>query len=248
MRKISIIIFISVVMSCSHRRDKFNYDSSIAFVTYRAEMEYLDNRLFFYKTLSEKGGYYNRETELHEKITSGFKEKLILGEEISIKEQKDFLNHFEETFHQSPYINFGRYNELKTIPIKSVSDVDLITRYIKNCFFYILNDNKLLPFDTYGPQACSDKWTITYGESFVYKLSMNAYSSSEPFEWYVVRDREKPLTKENIVDTLTIDETGVVVGQTKKYKKGENNLFIISRLRTAKGDRTLGMTMTFIVK
>jgi len=211
-------------------------------------MEYLDNRLFFYKTLSEKGQYYNTQNESLEKMTDDFKERIKSGRGITKVDQDYFFKVFELTFQQSQYVDFDKYNELKKIPLKTISDVDLVKRYIKNCFFYILNDNKLLPFDSYGPQACADKWTIKDGEPFSYKLSMNAFSSREPILWYVVKDDEKPLTKENIIDTLEVDESGAVFAETRNYKKGENNLKIVSVLRSAKGDQLTSTSVTFFVE
>jgi hypothetical protein len=244
----TIIFLILFIAACSRTKDKFNYDSNIASVTYEAEMKYIDARLFFYKTLSEKGSYYNKENEFLEKITSDLKERIRKREQITPKEQKDFLNHFEETFHQSVYVDFDKYNELKNIPIRTLADIDLIAKYIKSCFFYILNDNKLLPFDSYGPLVCSDKWTIKDGEAFAYRLSVHASSRSVPFQWYLVKDANKRLIKENIIDTLKADEWGQVYAETNKYIKGKNVLHIILRLTESKGDEDLSTDVIFFVK
>jgi len=243
------ILIVLIMTSCSHPKDKFNYESSIASITYKAEMDYLDNRLFFYRTLSEKGEYYNKENELLEKLTDGFKDKIKMGEQINSSDQDSFLNHFEESFKESPYVNFDKYNELKKLPFKTVSDVDLVKSYIKNCFVYILQDNKLLPFDSYGLQVCTNKQTINNGETFNYTLSINAFNSRQLFEWYLVKDNHKPLTKENIIDTLQqIENQGLVYVQTKSYKKGENNLQFLSRLKTSKGDVVMPTNIRFFVK
>ena len=248
MRPIYIITIILALTYCSPPKDKFNYETSIAAITYEAEMKYLDSRLSFYENLSEKGKYYSKENQALDRAVSSLKETIRRGEQINAKEQEDFLNHFESTFNQSPYVDFENYTKLKKIPFKTLADVDLVKRYIKNCFFYILNDNKLLPFDTYGPLACAEKGTIKDGEAFVYRLSINAFNSKQPFEWYLVKDNEKPLSKDNIIDTLKADETGAVFGETTKYKKGENILHIVSRLRMTEGDRTLGTSVNFFVK
>jgi hypothetical protein len=241
----SVLIFIS----CSRHNDKLSNEHSIASITYQAEMRYLDNRLFFYKTLSDKGAYYNKENELLEKLTNGFRDKIKRNEQITSSEQDSFLNHFEVTFKNSQYVDYKKYKELKKLPFKTVADVDLVKGYIKNCFIYILQDNKLLPFDTWGPLVCSDKQTIKYGETFNYLLSINAFNSQQPFEWYLVKDNHKPLTKENIIDTLaSLEHQGIVFGETKKYKKGENNLQFLARLKTSKGDAVLPINIKFFVK
>lgn len=212
-------------------------------------MDYLDNRLFYYKTLSDKGEYYNTENELLEKLTDGFKDKIKRNEQITSSEQDSFLNHFEATFKNSQYVDFKKYKELKKLSFKTVSDVDLVKGYIKNCFVYILQDNKLLPFDSWGPLACADKRTIKNGQSFNYMLSINALNSQQPFEWYLVKDNHKPLSKENIIDTLApLEQQGVVFGETKKYKKGVNNLQFLARLKTSKGDAVLPTNIRFFVK
>ena len=248
-RLLFFILLILTFTSCSQQKDKFNYESNIASITYKAEMDYLDNRLFFYRTLSEKGEYYNKENELLDSLTYEFKYKIKIDKQITSAEQDSFLNHFEESFNKSPYVNFEKYDELKKIPFKTISDIDLVTGYIKNCFVYILQDNKLLPFDSYGLQVCTDKQTINNGETFNYTLSINAFNSRQLFEWYVVKDNHKPLTKENIIDTLQqIEDQGLVYVQTKSYKKGENNLQFLSRLKTSKGDVVMPTNIRFFVK
>ena len=247
--RLFFIFSVLIFTSCSRHIDNLNYESNIAPIVYKAEMDYLDNRLFYYKTLSEKGGYYNKENEILERLTNSFNEKIKKDEQITFSEQNSFLNHFEATFKNSPYVNFEKYDELKKLPFKTVSDVELVKGYIKSCFVYILQDNKLLPFDSFGPQVCTDKQTITNGETFNYTLSINAFNSRQPFEWYLVKDNHKPLAKENIIDTLKpIENQGLVYVETKNYKKGENNLQFLSRLKTSKGDIISPTNIRFFVR
>jgi hypothetical protein len=58
---------------------------------------------------------------------------------------------------------------------------------------------------------------------------MNALNSRQSFEWYVVKDDTKPLSSENVSDTLRADESGAVFAETTNYQKGQNTLSIVSR-------------------
>jgi uncharacterized protein YifE (UPF0438 family) len=104
-------------------------------------MHYLDDRLFFYKSLSREGKYYYQENELLEKLSNNFKDKIKRNEQITSFEQDSFLNYLEGTFRNSQYVDFEKYNELKKLPFKTDFDVDFVKGYIKNCFVYILQDN-----------------------------------------------------------------------------------------------------------
>jgi hypothetical protein len=139
--------------------------------------------------------------------------------------------------------------QLTELPIQTVSDVDLLRIYMKNSFVCILLNNKLLPYDSWSTMACSAKSTINDGEEFEVSLANTAWNNAQPNEWFLVKNDEDSLTKENIIDTLHQDETGFVYFKTKNYKKGENTLTFVSRLNTPVLDyRMLSRKVTFYVK
>jgi hypothetical protein len=50
------------------------------------------------------------------------------------------------------------------------------------------------------------------------------------------------------LDLTPIEDMGVVYVETKKYKKGQNKLQFLTRLKTSKGDRVLPTSIRFFVK
>jgi hypothetical protein len=76
-----------------------------------------------------------------------FESKIKNGGIITEDEKRAFFNHFEKTFTHDGLIDFEILNQLKELPVKTVSDVDLLRIYVKNNFVSILLNNKLLPFN-----------------------------------------------------------------------------------------------------
>lgn len=244
------VLVISVgLFSCKDRQNDFDYKTSIASKVYQAQLKYLDNTLFNYARISKKGDFYFQESNYVDETAEKYKGKLNTGGTITEDEKNAFYEHFEKSLNSNGLIDREILKQLKELPIKTVSDVDLLRIYMKNNFVCILLNNKLLPYDSWSTMACSAKSTINEGEEFEVSLANTAWNNAQPNEWFLVKDDEDSLTKENIIDTLHQDETGVVYFKTKNYKKGENTLTFISRLNTPVLDyRMLSRKVTFYVK
>jgi len=245
-----LLLLSMILISCKDKTEKFNYETSIASKVYQAQIKYLDNTLFNYARISKKGDFYFQENFYLEKIAQEFKAKINYGKIITSDEQKKFFEHFEKSFTTSGLINVDILKELKELPIKTVSDVDYLRLYVKNNFVGILLNNKLLPYDSWSTMASVTNSTINNGEEFEVLLSNTAWNAAQPNDWFLVKEKlDSSLTKENIIDTLHQDVSGVVYFKTKNYKKGENTLIFISRLNTPVLDyRMLSRTVTFTVK
>jgi len=245
-----LLLVISIVLfSCKDTRNTFNYETSIASKVYQAQLKYLDNTLFNYARISKKGDYYFQESSYLDKTAKEFQDKIKKGGVITEEEKKKFYDHFEKTFKANGLIDFNIFKQLKELPIKTVSDVDILRIYIKNNFVCILLNSKLLPYDSWGTMASANKWTIDNGEEFEVSLSNTAWNNAQLNEWFLVKNGTDSLTKDNIIDTLHQEEDGMVYFKTKDYKKGENTLTFISRLNTPIMDyRMLSRQVTFYVK
>ncbi len=250
MKFIASFIVLIAFNSCRDKSDKFNYETSIATTEYKAQLQYLDNTLFNYARISDTGSYYyNLSAELDEKAEM-IKEKIRKGNLISKHEQEFFLNKFEKTFGNYPATDIKTFKELQEIPIKSVSDVDIIRLFIKNNFVAILLNNKLLPFDSWGIMV-SGKNEIKEGEELQLDLATYAFKAYHQNEWYLVNkglSSDDTIQKDNIIDTLFPDNDGIVHFKTKNYKKGENKLVFLSRLNHPPKDRMVIKEFLFYVK
>jgi len=244
----SVFLILTFTISCAGNRTKFNYETSIASSVYEAQLKYLDNTLFNYSRISEKGSYFWKEDSSLEIKTQLFKARISYNSKISDSEKMAFFNHFEKILLDHGLTDMTMFDKIKTLPIRTVSDVDLLRLFIKNNFVSILLNNKLLPFDIWGTMATSNCWTIGAGEEFQVELATTASSSIQPNEWYLVKPNSGALTKDNIIDTLHPDKFGVVNFKTKEYKKGKNRLVFISKLNTPPHDRAVSREVIFMVK
>jgi hypothetical protein len=202
LRKLTTISLLLVVASCTSKEKDFSYKTEIGSIAYQAQVEYFDRIIAIYSKISDTGYYYfHQDSILIEKISS-LKQEFENSQAISITEQKEFLSYFEKTFNNSRFVNFKKLNELKNTPIKTLSDIDVLSLYIKSCFVSILNANKLLPFDTMGIMTSADNWHVKNGENFKVAINSTASNSQQPTEWFIVKDGNAGLTKDNIIDTL----------------------------------------------
>jgi hypothetical protein len=120
----------------------------------------------------------------------------------------------------------------------------MVERYIKTSYFYILNDAKVLPFNAFGVNACPSSNEVNNGEPFTCDLSVMAYNSARPFEWYVADGNDE----NNIIDTLAWDESGTIRFSTTHYRKGENTLHFICNVKNHNGDQRVSKLVRFIVR
>ena len=244
------IFFVLLIFSfsCKENNHRINNKSEIATKVYQAQMKYLDNTIYNYSRISDKGVFFFEESSYLDSTTKKFQDKIKSGETITEDERNRFFGHFEMIFKTNALIDLDIFQQLKGIPIKSVSDVDILKLYIKNNFVCILLNNKLLPYNSWSIMASTNEVTIKQGEPFEVLLANTAWNSAQPNEWFLVKNSSDGLDANNIIDTLHQEESGVVYFKTATYKKGRNKLIFISKLNTPEKDRVLSREVTFIVK
>jgi len=245
-----LLLLVSIVFfSCKHKTEKFTYNSTIAVKVYQAQMKYLDNTLVNYSRISKKGNYYFQESFHLDQAIHELQDELRNGGAISAKRLAVFYRHIEQSFTGYKLVDGDILEQLKDLPINTVSDLDFLRFYVKNYYVGILLNNKLLPYDTWSTMACVFNATINDGEVFEVELANTAWSNSQPNEWFLVKVNTDSLTKDNIIDTLQQDETGIVNFKTFDYKKGENTLIFVSKLNSpVEDDRMVSKQVTFYVK
>jgi hypothetical protein len=248
MKCITILLITIFTISCRNSPDKFIYETSIASKVYEAQLKYLDITLTGYARFSKTGEFYFNESTYLDKTAIEFQSIIKNGGVITEDEKRAFYDHFEKTYTHNGLIDFEILNQLKELPIRTVSDVDLLRIYIKNNFVSILLNNKFLPFNAWSTMASAKEWTVKYGQPFEVKLASTAWNTQLLNEWYLVKENKDSLTKENIIDTLYQDRDGVVTFSTKHYKIGENKLMFVAKMSTPKKDHILSKEVIFYVK
>ncbi len=248
MRYITTLAIAISIISCRHSPEKFNYETSIASKVYEAQLKYLDVTLSGYARFSKTAEFYYNESTYLDKTALDFQSKIKNGSSISEEEKKDFYDHFEKTFTHNGLIDFEILNQIKELPIKTISDVDLLRVYIKNNFVSILLSNKFIPFNAWSVLASAKEWTVEKGQPFELTLATTAWNTQLPSKWFLVKKNNDSLTKDNIIDTLYQDLNGEVKFSTKNYKIGENKLMFRIEMNTPKNNPALGKVVTFYVK
>src|ERR1041384_1185706 len=133
--KLALPFFITtILLSCTSNKEKFHYETSIASKVYQAQLKYLDNTLFNYARISRKGDYYFRESSFLDEVVEKFKNEINRGQMIPDDEKANFYDHFEKTFTNNGLIDRKILKQIESLPIKTTSDVDLLSLYIKNNF------------------------------------------------------------------------------------------------------------------
>jgi hypothetical protein len=248
MKYITTLLISISILSCRNSQNKFIYETSIASKVYEAQLKYLDITLKGYARFSKTGEFYFNESTYLDKEALELQSRIKNGGVITEDEKKAFYEHFEKTFTHNGLIDFEILNQLKELPISTVSDVDILRIYIKNNFVSILLNNKLLPFNAWSTMATAKEWTVKYGQPFEVKLASTAWNSHQPNEWYLVKEDKDSLIKENIIDSLYQDRDGVVTFSTKHYKIGKNKLIFVTKMNTPKNDPILSREVIFYVR
>ncbi|GAA4341401.1 hypothetical protein [Flaviaesturariibacter amylovorans] len=248
--KFRAFLLLPFIAACrSEEKLPFDYDTPIAATVYSAQMKYLDNTLSNYSRITDTGrDLYDRSLVL-DSVAQVFKGRLKQGGKIAPEELAAFYAPYEGLFVGNDLINADAFRELKALPVRTASDVDLLRLYVKNNFVCILLNNKLLPYNTWSTMAAAARWKVGPGESFKVALAPTAWSSARPHEWFLVHDVEAPLSKANIIDTLTPDNMGTVHFDTTTLAKGEHVLHFLCRMTaTGASEQVLSRSVTFVVE
>ena len=179
---------------------------------------------------------------------TAFKKTVGGGHSISREDQQKFFDYFEDIMKNSNVVNFTTFDTLRNISITSISDIDFIETYIKNCMIGVLSQSKFLPFDMISCIGYPESSTIKAGEELKVSLALAANNTKNPIEWYLVKSTDDSLKSGNILYTLHSDQFGVVNFKTNDYKKGKNKFGFICRVKTSQEDYLLSRQITFTVK
>lgn len=243
------ILIMTVLFSCKSKKDNLNYNTNIASITYEEEFAYLEKTIAEYSTLSKVGHYYREQDSMLNKQIAELKSELGEHGHISTQSQDSLFNHFGSILKANPaYLNLESLAALKGQFIKSLSDIDLLNLYFKRGFVAQLSGHKLLPFDMWSIIATVDKWKIKDGETFSMQMNTTAANSTEPAEWYILKDPTKNFTKDNVADTLYPGEFGETTFNTKMYHKGINQIVVLVKLKTAHGEQIVERVIDFTVE
>lgn len=245
--KAFLFLFI-IFCSCKERKTSLDFDSSIPFAVYKSQLANSENILLKYADLSEQGSYYFKESLVLDTMCNILRNKIEFGQVVAENESQELFKLFEKTISGRQMVNREILEELKKLPVQSTTDIDYLRYFFKRTYADILLDKKLLPFNAWSTMATAESWEIEEGEPFELSLANTAYNTEQPHEWYLVKDLEKNLAVGNIIDTLYTDQIGIVHFSTKNYKRGENKLFFISRLKTPLSDKILSKEVKYFVR
>ena len=175
MKTLLYITIIFLTFSCKSNKQKFNYESSIAFKVNEAQIKYLNNALYNFANNSKEGYYYYTESKYLDSICDLFKVNFLQSGKITDREKDNLYNHYEKVFTSHAVVDLNIYRELKELPINNISDIDQLNMYIKNNFISILLNNRLLPFNMWGTLT-QYKTELKTGEEFLVTLGNTAWS------------------------------------------------------------------------
>ena len=247
--KFTPFVILIWLVSCQSKKDIVSPNTAMATAVYEAQVKYLDNTILNYSRLSDIGQHYWQQNKKLETWSMDWKEKIVRGETFTADETLARLEPFSQDIKTHPLFDEALFEKIATTPVVSISDVDQLRLYVKNCMVAVLTNNKALPFDTWGITGSAQKGTIKDGEFFEMQLAITASSSNYPNEWYLVKeDRENVLSADNIADTLHPDQFGTVAFRTRNYHKGENELYFVSKLNTPAGNSFIEKRVIFYVK
>lgn len=246
--KFKLIIIISALLASCNPKVAYNDNTVITSIVLKSEIGYFDRTIKLFANQSEMGRYYSLQDSILTSNCSKLKTKLQNGGALDDYDQQNLFTHLEGVLIKSDYIDKEQLSQIKKAGIHTTTDVDYLEHYAKCCFCNILQNSKSIPFDQFGILASADKWSIKKGEEFNLDLALTANNASRPLEWFRVKSGATTLDKENVLDTLKLDESGIVFYKTKDYKPGLNKLKFIVRLKMPNGDRQLSQTVNFSVK
>ncbi len=235
-----------ILFSCNTSEKDPVKDNQLTTKAYEAEITSLDQSISKYADISQTGAHYLQLNNWVDSMIDGFKNQVIKGDRISPEDRSAFFEHLEKDRQKD---DPGNMDVLKILPMNTISDLNTLKLYIKNDFVCTLLINRIVPYNSWSTMASTKNWEIKNGEEFEVFLSNTMWNSASPGEWFLLKDGGEPLTKDNILDTLHQDESGIVTYKTKHYEKGENVLVFASKQPDRKeGHNTLYRSVIFTVR
>jgi hypothetical protein len=222
-------------------------DTSFSGKVLDAQIKYLDKTISTYASVSDTGRVYEAENLFLDEEAKKMKEQIWSGRLVLEDEKNSLIKHFQTTCKDFGVYGFDIFDDAQNLQIVTYSDVDFFRLYVKNYLVARLLNNKLLPKDIWSTVASSEQWVIQDGEEFQVQLATVACNRQRRNDWFRVKEnKEHPLTKENILDTLQRNVDCQYTYKTKNYKKGENRLIFINKIPY--NDNSLSKEVVFYVK
>jgi hypothetical protein len=241
-----IILSITSLLSCS--QPKFSYKNDIGSLVLKGQVNIDDKIIERYANLSDTGKFYKHLNTLLDDKAYELMKMIEEGQVISDKQQADFISEFEKHFFNYGGIDHVITGQLKSARIKTISDIDLIRLYLKHCFVTVLNDNKILPFDEWGVMGIPKSYLIKEGENIEIDYVTRAFKHFDPPTYYILKDGNKPLQKDNVSDTLRSDELGYAHYITRHYHIGKNVIYVAAMQNDMHGTDTVVNGLSIMVK
>jgi hypothetical protein len=246
MKLFSLLALVTILISCKNQQYQVE-ETSLSGQVISSQLKYLDKTIRTYADVSEIGKFYNEENDYLDEETLKMKEQLSKSKNISDDQRLKIIHHFKKICSGFGVYEFDIFDSANRIQIITVSDVELFRLYVKNYMVASLLNNKLLPKDIWETMASSESFKIKSGQEFKVSLATIACNRQRRDEWFLVKENlDEPLTKENIIDTLFRDGNCEYHYQTKRYRKGENNLIFVTKIPYR--DHLLSRTVTFFVE
>jgi len=246
MKYLGFITLLTILFSCNNKQHKIE-ETTFSGQFINAQLKYLDRTINTYADASKTCETYRTENYFLDDETSKMKELLSEGKQISDEQTVNIVNHFYKICNGYGVENYDILSDPNKIKITTISDIELFRLYVKNYMVASLTNNKLMPKDIWTIMVSEDSKKIKDGQDYKIDLATIACNRQRKSEWFLVKENiDSPLTKENIIDTLSRDEDCIYQYKTNKYKKGKNELIFINRIPYR--DYCLAKKVTFFVE
>jgi hypothetical protein len=202
-------------------------DSQFSTNLYNLELTHIDSLINNYFQSKNDEKLKSQYLAIEDKISS-LEETLTTTGKIKKEEQEYLFNICEKTFNNYSPSSLKKFESLKEFPITKVSDIYLFNLFIKQYFLRILEQPIEQKFNVFSPMFSAPKWDIKEREEFTVDMGIMAYNYDNPPKWYIIKNVDKGLEQDNILDSLSINDNGKATFNTKKYKKGENIINVVS--------------------
>ena len=241
------IIILMFIVSCRAKENPVSHRySEISSITNKSEQAYLTQSLTDFSKVSDIAKNYLKTLSVLELKASELKIYFEKEQVIPARRQEDLMSSFGKSLDYISTSDSNYLEMLKSAPIRTSEDIDLIMLFIKRCYVKSIETNRYL-FNCLGTMAAAESLNIEKGQNLSATLSLIAANTNKPAEWFILKDGGSPLTKENISDTLYPDKFGKVILKKRQYTLGDNRLFYATKVQSTRGEVILFDAIDFKV-
>lgn len=244
-----LLIFILLALfACKskNRVEVLNY-SQIAILTLQAENQHVDQELREISNVSVLAKDYIKYLPVLDAKATELKQAFRKDNSILGSYQKGLIDSFANSLKFISKTDSITLSLLKETPITSEQDIDQLLLFMKRTYFKNASYGERYYFNILSTTYSFDKSNMNRGEEVSLNLNITAANTNTPAEWFILKDGGKPLTTENISDTLHPDEYGNVKFKRKILKSGENWIEFATKIPSTQGEVVLYKTAVFDV-